>query len=51
MRYPDPAVAALPSWSLFLAFLYVLLAVAFVIWYARREHKADTTPRPGALAK
>ncbi|RTL06249.1 MAG: DUF3153 domain-containing protein [Acidimicrobiia bacterium] len=49
-RYPDPAVAALPSWSLFLAFLCVL-AVAFVIWYARREHKADTTPRPGALAK
>lgn len=49
-RYPDPAVAALPSWSLFLALLCAL-TVAFVVWYARREHKADTTPRPGAPAK
>ncbi len=48
-RYADPAVAALPSWSVFVFFLG-LLAVGFVVWYARREHLADTTPRPGAPA-
>nr|WP_249361926.1 DUF3153 domain-containing protein [Gordonia araii] len=49
-RYPDPASAALPSWSLFVA-VCCLLAVGLVVWYARREHRADTTPRPGAPAK
>ncbi len=48
-RYPDPAVAALPSWSVFVAFL-CLLVVGFVVWYARREHQTDDTPRPGARA-
>ncbi|MFT4202112.1 LppM family (lipo)protein [Gordonia sp. (in: high G+C Gram-positive bacteria)] len=49
-RYADPASAALPSWS-FLVALLCLLAVGAVAWYARREHLADTTPRPGAPAK
>lgn len=49
-RYPDPASAALPSWSYFVAFL-CLLAVGVVVWYARREHQTDTTPRPGAPAR
>ncbi|WP_161927488.1 LppM family (lipo)protein [Gordonia crocea] len=49
-RYPDPASAAVPSWSIFVTVL-CLATVGFVAWYARRERKADTTPRPGAPAR
>ncbi|MFT3900338.1 MAG: DUF3153 domain-containing protein [Gordonia sp. (in: high G+C Gram-positive bacteria)] len=49
-RYADPASAALPSWSFVVALLCALAAGA-VYWYARREHLADETPRPGAPAK